>query len=108
MVQQLGVISGGELLLLQVAVEEISKGDTDLSIWDEIARGGVRGPEELFGTEGDGWLNKHLATVEPWAKDPFGTKFGTAEDDWADSWLLSALADAETVSAPAHFKIQSE
>ncbi len=52
-------------LLLQVALEEISRGDVDLSLGEEFGLTGVLGSDELLGIESKGRLNKHLATLDP-------------------------------------------
>lgn len=48
-VQFVAVTRDGATFLLEVAVEQTSIGEIDLSVWDEDALGGVLGPEELVG-----------------------------------------------------------
>lgn len=55
-------------------MEVTSRGDMELSLTGEFAWGGVVGPEEFVGMESEGWLNKHLATLDPLTNDPFGTE----------------------------------
>lgn len=57
----------------EVAVEEVCKGETDLSVWEELARFGVLGTDILVGREGLALLNKHLAMLDPWTG---GVSFG--------------------------------
>lgn len=47
--QFVSVTRDGVIFLLEVAVEQISTGEIDLSVWEEDALGGVLGPEELVG-----------------------------------------------------------
>ena len=70
-VQLVDVASIGALLWWDLAVEETSsRGEIDLSLWDEAARGGVFGPEELDVGDCEGLLNRFLATLDPWIGDP--------------------------------------
>lgn len=53
-VQLAGVITWGVLFLLELAVEEMSRGEMALSFWEQIACGGVLGPDEFSAGDKEG------------------------------------------------------
>jgi len=104
-VQRVGVITWEVFLLLQVALEEISRGDVDLSLGEEFGLTGVLGSDELLGIESKGRLNKHLATLDPWTNGSSGRQLSgddrIAQEGWAISWHSTALSDCGSVFTPA-------
>lgn len=101
--QSVEIVCWGVTSFLKVAVEESSSEEADLFIREEVAGSGVLGTDRFVGRDSFCWLNKHLATRDPWTGEPSCTQ----GDDWAAekcgafSWLFTALLDWEIVLVPS-------